>query len=77
MTNPPTTLEFDGAQDARDHLAALRFRRLPVKGLVQRYAANETADDGTPLITFASSTMRPDETGTVRVSVVETARRSP
>jgi len=40
---PPTTLEFDGAQDARDYLAAGRFRRLPVKGLVQRYAADETA----------------------------------
>ena len=71
ITNPPTTCHFDTAEEARDHLTILGFRHLPVRGAIRRYAADQVADDGTPIITFASSTFRTLEDGDVHVHFVE------
>jgi hypothetical protein len=64
-----TTLDFDSHGEALQYLADNGFRRLPVKGLVRRWVANEVDDDGAKLLTFASSTQ-----GSTRVNL--TSRRT-
>lgn len=53
-------VEFDTRAEALDWLDIMDFRRLPVRGPVERWATNERDDDGTKLITFASSAGRDD-----------------
>ena len=68
------TLEFDTPHEVIEYLAMGGFRRLPVKGVIQRWVANEVDDDGARLVTFASSTLSRDPERGVRVNL--TSRRA-
>lgn len=70
-----STCEFDTRGEAQEFLDMMGFRRLPVKGLVRRYAADEVGDDGEALLTFASSTLMGAEDGTITINLVTYPRK--
>ena len=73
--NPPTTLTFENKGEAIEHLNFLRFKRLPTRGPIERFALHTYDDDGCPIIIFASSAGKRDN-GEVLYHFVETPRNS-
>jgi hypothetical protein len=70
-----STVNFDSRQEAVEFLEVMGFRRLPVKGPIERYSAEETGDEGEPLLTFASSAGRNDNGEVVAYHLVTFPRK--
>lgn len=70
--NPPTVVTFETKADALEHFEVLQFRRLPVPGPIERWVATAHADDGTPILIYASSAGR--DGSNVKYEFVEYAR---
>lgn len=71
-----STLTFPSKQEAFDHMEAMGYRRLPVRGLVRRWAADLCDDDGCALFSVMSSTLQATPAGDYTFTVIDTRPRA-